>query len=259
MENTLLDKLHAKINQNPKHYLILTLSIFIIGIAIIIFIVFYNQTHDHKISVTNINDYIKNMPDSKKQEIYETIYFAAKTNSDKDERTLSIATATIREKTFSETYNQYDKIYSGDFIVDIESIKQTYHIYYDWSPDKESEQLIAASYGVSANCPTKTEAVYDFYKCKNPYTDEKYRAYDYATMILPYSANLSDGTPYSASSVDYYYDSEEPFISVSVDACGNNQKLQEGINAFKNYLKSYDLNPDDYTIIPRNNCDGGDL
>ncbi|MBP5511984.1 hypothetical protein J6X90_01180 [Candidatus Saccharibacteria bacterium] len=258
-ENTLSKKIQSKINQNPKLIFILSFSIFIIGAAIIIFFAILNQLHDRKISVTNIDSYVKDMPESKKQEIYQTIYQAAETNSDLGETTLSTATATIREKTFSESYDSYNYIHSGEFIVDIESIKQTYHIYYDWSPNKDSEQLIASSYGVTANCPSKTEAIYDFYKCKNPYTDENYRAYDYLTMLLPYSSNLSDGTPFSASPVDYYYGSNEPFVRISVDACGDNKKVDNGVKAFKDYLKNYDLNPDDYNIISQNNCDGGDL
>lgn len=257
MENNLLENIIEKIRKKPKTYLLVFISIIIIITAIIVFFIIHNQLHDQKISIENIDKYVKNMPDSKKQEIYGTIYMAAQTNSDLDEVTLSTATAVIREKTFSETYNKYDKVYSGDFVVDIDSIKQTYHIYYDWSPNKTSEQLIAGSYGTSANCPTKNEMIYDFYKCKNPYTDEIYRAYDYLTMLLPYTGTLKDNTSYTASPVEYYYGSEEPFIRVSIDACGNNKKITEGVEAFKNYLKSYNLNPEDYNIISKNTCDGG--
>lgn len=259
MENSFQDKIREKLSKNPKFYLILTLSIFILGVAVIAFFAIHNQLHDKKITITNINQYVGKMPESKKQEIFGTVFRAAESNSNLDEATLSTATATIREKTFSETYNQYNYIYSGEFIVDIESLKQSYHVYYDWSMDKTSEQLIASSYGSSANCPNKNEAIYDFYKCKNPYTDEKYRDYDYLTMLLPYSSTLEDGTPYSVSSVDYYYGNSEPFVRVSVDSCGDNQKVEQGVAAFKKYLKNYDLDPSKYTILSQNNCDGGDL
>ena len=259
MENTFLDKMREKFNKNPKFFLAIGLSILAVGVLIIGFFVVHNQLHDRKITVTNIDKYVGKMPNSKKEEIYETIFQAAETNSNYDEVTLSAATATIRDKTFSESYDSYNKVYSGDFVVDIESIKQTYHIYYDWTPNKDKEQTVLSSYGTTANCPTKTEMIYDFYKCKNPYVGEETSAYEYRRMLLPYAGELSDGTAFSASSVEYYYGSGEPFVRVSVDACGNSAKLEEGVKAFKNYLKSYDLNPEDYKIISKNSCDGGAL
>ena len=258
-ENQLLNKLRAKLSGNPKFYILLTLGIFILGVAIIFFITFYFQTHDMKISVVNINDYAKNMPESKKEEIAETIYRAAETNSDFDVVTLSTATATIRDKTFSETYNQYNYVYSGEFVVDIESIKQTYHIYYDWSNDKDSAQLIAASYGSSANCPTRDEMIYDFYICQNPYSDEKYSIYDHLSMLLPYSSTTKSGVDYSVSAVDYYYGSAEPFVRVIVNTCDKESRLEEGVSAFKDYLSSYGLDPKAYNILSQTSCDGGDL
>ena len=259
MENTFSEKLHEKFSKNPKLFLAIGLSTLAIGVLVIGFFAVHNTLHDKKISITNIDQYVKKMPESKKQEIYGTIFRAAETNSNYNEVTLSTATATIRDKTFSETYDSYNKVYSGNFIVDIESIKQTYHIYYDWTPNKDTEQVVISSYGTTANCPTKNEMIYDFYKCKNPYVDEKNSAYEYLTMLLPYSSELSDGTAYSISSIEYYYGSGEPFVRVSVDACGNNKKLEEGVKAFKDYLKSYDLNPEDYKIISKNSCDGGAL
>lgn len=258
-QNSILEKFQEKFNKNPKFYLILASVIFIIGVSVIIFFAIYNTTHDEKITITNIDDYVGTMPNDKKQDIFSTLYRAAEINSDKDVATLSTATATIREKTFSETYDSYTLTYSGEFVVDIESIKQTYHIYYDWSKDRDTDKLLSSSYSASANCPNKSEMIYDFFLCKNPYSDPNTAKYDTLSEILPYSTETKNGTSVSVSTVDYYYGSEEPFIRVSVDACGEDKLVEEGKQLFKSYLLTYNLNIDDYNVLTQNLCDGGDL
>lgn len=253
-----IDKVRESIQKHPKLYIFTTIFLFIFITCLIIFIAFYNNSHDYKITITNLDEYTKNMPSSTKNNIYEAVYRAVETNSDKDVASISLMNATLRENTFKETYNKNTSVYSGEFIVDIEEVKQSYRIYYDWTSNNKSSTLIS-SYGASATCLKMSDMIYPFFKCTNAYDDINLANYNYLYMILPYNTTTEDGVAISISEVDYYYGSNEPFIRISVDACGDEKILNEGVNLIRNYLSSYNLNLDDYKYLTKNLCDGGDL
>ena len=254
--NITLDKIRVIFNKRPKLFISLFTIIIVAFISIIIFIAFYSASHDHKITVINLGDYAKNMPSATKDDIYETIYRTAELNSSESETSLSFMTATLRDGSFKETFNKTDSVYSGEFIVDIEAIKQSYRIYYDWTTNKNT---LLSSYGASANCLKMSNMIYPFFNCSNAYDDASLAKYNQLYMILPYNTTLSDGTAVSVSEVNYYYGSNEPYIRISVDACGNKKALDEGVSLIRDYLSSYNFNLDDYKYLTSNLCDGGDL
>ena len=252
MENKIITKIQSKFNQNPKLFLILSISFFLITIIIIITIAIYSNLHDQRITITNLDSVAKNLPAYKKKELEELVYKAARTNSNYDKIKLSTTTATIRDHSFSETYDRYEKFFSGNFLVDIEDIKQSYHIYYHWSKDQDFLKN-NPWYISSAECVTKSEAIYDYFKCKNPYGDSESEKYSSISMLLPYDTT-ENNLNIHFSKLEHYYDNGGFFVRITVDSCGDDSSLQYDTIAFKKYLEKYNLNPDDYKTILNKSC-----
>lgn len=251
----IITKLQTKFNQKPKFYLtIFSVFLFLIT-TLIITIAIYSNLHDERITITNLDSLAKNLSSDKKAELEKLLYFTTKANSDYDVMKLSTTTATIRDHSFKEVYDKYTKIYSGDFLVDIESIQQSYHIYYRWSKDKQITKEEITPYSSYANCVTKAEAIYGYFKCTNPYMDidDINTKYSQLSMLLPYDT-IENNIKIHFSEPEQYYDNGGSFIRITVDACNNNSLLKYGTLAFEKYLKQYNLKASDYKTILNTTC-----
>ena len=256
---TFPDKLRESI-KNP----ILLFSIFT-GLIILIVIVavlinHWNDSHDNQITITNLNDYVNNIPSDTRAEIYNAVFRAAQSNSaGKTSETLSIADAQIREGSAINSFNPSTSLYSGNFIVDIPSLKQSYRIYYEWIPKNVNSNLILGDYTTSVDCLHPDEYIYDFYPCIAPNQNVGDAYLHYLDNILPYNSYVNNDENSNAAiyirGVEYSTGGT-PFLRVNVNSCGNQKIMDNATTTVKKYIADHQLNPEDYTYKLNDLCDG---
>ena len=246
------------------HNPFLLFGIFIALIAIVVVISLainhWQNSHDNQITINNLGDYATNVPDSTRAEIYNAAFRAARSNSTgQTEETLSAADATIREGSATSSFNSTTGLHSGNFIVDIPSLKQSYRIYYEWLSDRASSSIRLGDYTTSVTCLHPDEYIYDFYPCIAPNEDISTATISYLNNILPYDGyvnnDVDSGAAIHADHIEYTTGGT-PFVRVGINSCGNPSSLAAGLETFKQYIKDHQLNPDDYTFVTRDLCDG---
>lgn len=140
--------------------------------------------------------------------------------------------AVVREGTSIYEFRQATRIHTINFIVDIESIGQSYNVYFDWST--EADNQFVSPYGVVVTCLPPEQLIFGEFEC----TDFMYKetgGQDPAMLYLPYSqdnwrvfASLNDnGTLRSI------------VVFVRLDNFDYNQGVQESLFAHENAALDY--------------------
>jgi len=117
------------IQKNNKVIIIIAAAVFLF-IAVVI-VVFYmasskkSSTSD-SITINNFSTYVKNLPSSEQEAIQKSLYNTVKLNTPNTQEIKAINDAVIRSSTYQQDIAK--QIYTTTFIVDIESIKQSYEI-----------------------------------------------------------------------------------------------------------------------------------
>ncbi|MBR3252870.1 hypothetical protein IKF84_02255 [Candidatus Saccharibacteria bacterium] len=128
------------------------------------------------------------------------------------------------------------------FIVDFDAIKQSYSVLVTW-PDPDD-----GSPNIYISCPI-LDSKYPETKCvteANSSTD--------LIAYLPYSGSTASGVGYGIVSG---YNDNGLYLTVKVESCGDNKKVEEGIEAAKEWISSLGINPDDYLFFaPTDICNG---
>jgi hypothetical protein len=80
----------------------------------------------------------------------------------------------VRNGSASKEHNAVEGIETGSFIVDIESLKQSYGVQFTWVVEETSNY--DNGYPVIVRCLSQEEQIYDFDNCVNMFEDdsEKY-------------------------------------------------------------------------------------
>ena len=125
--------------------LITTISIFVSIVLLLsgVFIIYtLRNPYGQGVSIRNLSNYTdlnssnKDSIDIIKNNLYEQISRNIYPSS--YDKVKNISDAIVRNDSFTQEYNKDSKIYSVEFIVDIESVKQSYLVNYQWSDDSIS-------------------------------------------------------------------------------------------------------------------------
>lgn len=130
------------------------------------------------------------------------------------------------------------------FFLDIDSIKQSYFVQVDLTGG-------STGYPVIVSCIfNDAEKRYEDFVCKDIFSDnddaetnKKSKASWSLKEILPYTGELPNGASYT---LDAGYIDGKPAVIVKTNNCGKESIKKEAIKAAKNYLKTKEINPDDY-------------
>lgn len=212
----------------------------ILQVIVIVFIVacvqwaIQPETH---VEVINENDTA--IPDDRWAGVKNEVWYLVKNNV-ADVSQSAIDDAVIREGTYEETTN--NDITTATFLLDIDSLKQTYAITVSWS-DKE----VLSDY-VKVDCPPQSKMKYPETVCYGMYNN----TYS-LSLYLPYGVSPDDAEDDMAA--PYYYitgDEDEKTINVMVSVCNVEKYKKEAMD----YLESTPLNLEKYTInYETNNID----
>lgn len=226
---------------------IIIISIGFIFIALFLLLLFINpgNKYGEGISVNNYDKYISNLPADRRNALNSSLYIITKNNLKTDD--INIKDASIREDSVEYNYDKSTNINSGSFIVDMQSVKQSYFMTYEWSSDANNANF--SGYTATSACLPASDLIYGAFDCIDGFANSKSNAESDPILIhLPYSTfnytvtadiNANNKADLNVNMVLYTSDTRD----------GNRDN---SINKYKteitNWITSIGLSPADYLI-----------
>ncbi len=231
------------IDKKRKIIIIVGLVIFLGFVGLIVFISLQNTTP--RLKIDNI-DYVQNLSDDVKNSLEIDLYRTVDDNTDEKVPTSG---ALIRTNTATSDYNSTTKVYSGNFIVDIESLKQSYFIQFSWSKEKNNPNLSSTSNLVSC-VRDKSLIIYPDFKCKDQFSfsNDTDDADVYLNGYLPHIEALSTGENF------VLLDNGINKLMIQLDNCHNNTLVSEAISKTNEWLDSIGVDHNKIDIQPMKDC-----
>lgn len=227
----------------PIHFIVIFfILIVIIFVVISLETIFHKNPFGEELKIDNFSKYYKKVPEETRDSVFASLYNTASLNTTDTPPTSG---AIIRPDSTSETYNQSTEIYSSDFIVDIESIQQSFRVYMEWS--KKSDNPNLTGYTVTISCLTGSSSAYGATKCVDMFdnnSSDKIPAlypivYDLPIEVSEYNSNY---TVYTHYTITYNIEDDNKIIVYITDYTGGNYQ-----NALKK-IRDLGYAPDLYNI-----------
>lgn len=217
-------------------------------LTVIIVVGFYISSlleqNEGRISIKNYSQYVKNLPKTEQEYLEKALYDTVSLNVSDKEKIKSIKDAAIRSDSYSQKVD--DDLYTTVFIVDIESIKQSYELQNVYSRlDTDASSL--HDYTHLALCLPKEKLKFGEFKCKDRISVEK--GVEQANPILQY-------LPYSTLDYTLRQDTSSSELKLIAELILNEADYRTGVEdsinnykeSLRNWFASKNLNIDDYSI-----------
>lgn len=151
-----------------KFKTIIFIGIFLLGIILIVGIlgalgVFHSNPFGNSTRIDNFSTYFKKVPTEKKDAVFAALYGTIGDNLDKS-AIIPTSGAMIREGSVKTEYVEASLSNFSTFIVDIESIQQSYDVQMSWS---NNPNTTVAGYEILITCPTKAQLIYPDFDCRD--------------------------------------------------------------------------------------------
>lgn len=221
MENSLFQYLSKK-----QKFFIIFVPVLIIIVIISSFIIHIIIQESQKISVTNLDEKASSAPIIEKDLFRRQLKNVILLNP--DIKASDIKDAVIRNGSYSEKTR--DGITTAKFIIDIDSIKQSYTVDFSWS---DTESL---STNIFIECPTVFESKYPDSNCVGMYTTSSS-----PELYLPYKGTTKSGISYEISVKQY--NGRDFYFEVSTKNCQNLDEAKAAAEAWLNTTPLKSLYP----------------
>lgn len=239
--------------QRKQITVIIIVSIIILGIIgtlITLLAPKESNPYGKNIPISNYKDEVKNLPYEREQAISAALYNTVKLNGVDDEKLINHAI--IRAGSTIQEYKEKGETYKGGFIVDMETIRQSYQVTYSYSKRETNN----SGYSVVITCLPKDKLIYGDFSCTDLLRKESGTT-DPIIQFLPYSALTYSITPDSTSgSLVLRVTLKIPDIDLSGDKASKKQTITLYKDEVKSWIRSHGLSPDSYTIIYNYTDDG---
>jgi len=196
-----------------------------------------------ELTVSNLHQFTLGKPTNKEalQIAQHNLFLIVQKNLDYTIASNSIDDVIVRDTSFSQTNN--NGVHHVSFIVDIESIQQSYQINYGWP---NSDNITLQEYSIFISCLPSDQLIYGDFDCKDILYTETQNV-DPITRYLPYN---TFGWSLSLTTRNNQLIIIAPITLSSADT--RNQTAEQAVNYYKSaintWFSSHDLNPADYTI-----------
>lgn len=206
--------------------------VFIIALAMIARPFLAEKKHVELDSNTTNN---LNLPAGVKDYVAENIWEVVKSNIP-DAKDNSISDVAIREGSYTESKNEDGSI-RADFLVDIDSLKQTYKVSTGWSANGRVVREVIV------NCPLVSEMKYKDTVCRGMYND----SYS-LDVYFPYEVYPERDESQAGESLAPNYilnvDEENKVITIMVSSCNVDRFKSDALN----YLDTVPIDLSDYQL-----------
>ena len=186
----------------------------------------------NRIDTIDDSNQTASMPSAAKDAYEDALWGIIKTNVDGIDRSV-IQGARIREDSYTEKKMNDDGVVQAGFIVDIDSIEQTYRVIVSW--DKNESDVME----VVIDCPAVNESKYPDSFCQGTY-----RNTNDLSLYLPYivEANENEDTK------DLYIDGDEDEHAIFIEITACEEYFDELKKQAMDYLENTPLDLQKYTI-----------
>ena len=205
--------------------------------------IFRPNPYGNEIKIDNFAEYFGDTPRDEKDGLFAGLYNIVADNAEANGlNEIPKSGAMIRDGSAANEYNETENLHVGKFIVDIESIGQSYAGYFEWSNDNNNAYF--SGYTMLYTCLVKEDLIFGQFKCNDMFADSvttKFPITQYLPDVVDYfSDDYADHTNYRLT---YQLNEDETEITLIItDYTGGNYQ-----NALDR-IKSFGYNPEDYTI-----------
>lgn len=208
-----------------------------------------------RIKIQNYDVKVKNLSSDMRDSVEAYLYNIVKKNSTGDFDPSKVKDAYIRDNTASQNYDNKQAVYNGDFIVDMESIKQSYQTQYSYS--QKANSTVTGGNPVVISCLPKEKLKYGAFNCTD-FVSAQSTANDVLLQYLPYRSLSFSITP-NATKTDkltLQIQLTIPDIDLSGDANSKRSTVATYKQLVINWIISKSAEPDNY-ILEYNYDDNG--
>ena len=213
-----------KMSKQQKRIIFFSVGIVLLLIvsSLVIHLVTSDEKNSDEIRISNLDDLVKNIPNGKKDDIISVLDDILKENN-KELDTSTVKDALIREGSESQSEVIKGIRYDGTFIVDIESLKQSYRITYSHTSD--TTDVSSSGYPVIASCLDLSELKFGDFSCKDSSIDSNEKTDDPVLSKLPYTSNY-----YTINSV--FDENNNPTLVIQVMLNHNSDSTKRFFNQY---------------------------
>jgi len=231
-----------------KRTLIVAVAIFLFSSAVAIVLAIYENTknpYPYYINIANLDDFTAGKPTDRntlnfiKYSLFNTISY----NLDYPITNGEIEDVLVRPNSFSQTYDEATRTHSVNFIVDIESLQQSYGVRYQWSNDRS---FITAEYGTLVFCLPIEQLIFGDFQCRymmsseNQVSDPIIRHLPHSTLNFEITAGGLNNNKLTLN------------ITITLSAYDERTDADAAIESYKvevvNWIKSIGQTPDNYNL-----------
>lgn len=220
---------------NPVSIIVILTAVIIIIISVVHIIKNFTA---HLTVIDNLPQYATKMVESARDGIYENLYDVIDENLAGD-RKVPKKGALIRDGSYEQELPEgSENIYFSTFIVDIESIRQSYHIQLYWPDIKNIGQYES---NLMITCVEGDDAIYEDFDCKNPAPmfpgEAQARRID---AYLPYIKYDANGSPL------YQVVLYNGWIMISLQTCGDEKLTAQYRKEVDDWLRNTHIDLERY-------------
>jgi len=231
-----------------KRVLIAATTIFLsISVVAVVLAIYENNKNPYPnyINIANLDDFTTGKPTDRdtlnfiRYALFNTISY----NLDRPLANGEIEDVLIRPNSFLQTYNEATKAHSVSFIVDIESLQQSYGVRYQWSNNRS---FVTAEYSTLVFCLPIDQLIFSDFRCKymmsseNQVSDPIMRHLPHSTLNFRITAGGLDNGKLTLN------------ITITLSAYDERTNPDAAIDSYKtevtNWIKSIDQDPNDYNL-----------
>ena len=212
------------------------------GIIIIIIITVLSSIingRENHIDIVDKSNQISSIPPAAKDACEDALWQIIKTNVGIVDKNI-IKDVRVRDGSYTETVVNDNGMVQAGFIVDIDSIQQTYHVIVSW--DKNDANVQEAI----VDCPTLDEIKFPDSFCQGTYRN----GYD-LSLYLPYKSSSEETNTDFLLAPDLYIDGDQnkKYLDIMLSMCDVERFKKEAWD----YLNSLPIDFSEYTINYRIN------
>jgi hypothetical protein len=236
-------------DKKNRIWIVAMISAMLIIIVILIIVLIPKQAAEPEqvIKINELDKTVKNLPNSELASIESMLRSIVELNIDENS-SFDIKDAKVRDGSYNQTVD--DDIIVSTFIVDIESLRQSYKVY-DYYSSKNNEEIEKSDYNIQVSCLSKKDLIYGEFKCKDRSTIENNLSeVDQLSFLLPHRTEN-----YEVSLNGYDLDHKgnlSVVVYVSKDLVTNksaiDEVVQREIEAIREWIRSEGADPANYNI-----------
>ena len=145
--------------------IIISVSAFVIFAVCIGLIFMPRQKNGPELGIEGLSKTVANLPAERRSAIQAMLLTTVRMNTSENIDESNISKGVIREGTEKSDFDQDKELYTGSFIVDLESIRQSYEVAYFYREDPDS--FITGGNTVEVTCLPPEKLIYGDFDCKD--------------------------------------------------------------------------------------------